>query len=78
MCGLPGINVGDVRDTDARYGVHCVGVKPAIWNLWMANKLANLNLTAKQQAVGKKATWFRKHMNDYTVVPFNNSKWSDT
>lgn len=47
MCGLPGINVGTVRDPNMRYGVHCKGVKPAVWKLWESNKLANTVQTAR-------------------------------
>ena len=78
MCGLPGINVGTVRDPNARYGVHCKGVKPAVWKLWEANTLANTVLTAKQQAVNSRARFFRKRLNNYTVTPFSDKKWSDT
>jgi hypothetical protein len=75
-CGLPGLNGGRVRDPTARYGVHCFGVKPPTWRNYKANKMAQTNFTEREQEAHSRATYFKKRLNEYTIMPFNKGEWS--
>lgn len=76
-CGLPGLNGGVVRDRTARYGVHCFGVKPPTWRNYKANKMAQDNLTVREQEMNSRSQYFKDRLNKYTIMPFKKSKWSE-
>lgn len=75
-CGLPGLNGGLMKDSSARYGVHCFGVKPPTWRNYKANKMAKDNLTAREQEMNSRSRYFKERLNEYTIMPFEKSKWS--
>ena len=75
-CGMPGLNGGRVRDRTARYGVHCFGVKPPTRKNYEANKMAQDNLTAREQEMKSRSSHFKSHLNKYTLAPFKKSQWS--
>ena len=75
-CGLPGLNGGLMKDSSARYGVHCFGVKPPTWRNYKANKMAKDNLTAREQEMNSRSRHFKERLNEYTIMPFEKSKWS--
>ena len=75
-CGLPGLNGGLMKDPSARYGVHCFGVKPPTWRNYKANKMAKDNLTAREQEINSRSRHFKKRLHEYTIMPFEKSKWS--
>lgn len=75
-CGMPGLNGGTVRDRTARYGVHCFGVKPPTWRNYEANKMAQDNLTAREQEMKSRSSHFKSRINKYTLMPFKKNKWS--
>lgn len=75
-CGLPGLNGGLMRDSSARYGVHCFGVKPPTWRNYKANKIAKDNLTTREQEINSRSHYFKERLNEYTIMPFEKSKWS--
>lgn len=75
-CGLPGLNGGLMKDSSARYGVHCFGVKPPTWRNYKANKMARDNLTAREQEINSRSRYFKERLNEYTIMPFEKSKWS--
>jgi len=75
-CGMPGLNGGLVRDASARYGVHCYGVKPPTWQAYQGNNIAKENLSAIEQEMNSQTNYYRKRLNQYTVMPFSSNKWS--
>lgn len=75
-CGLPGLNGGLMKDSTARYGVHCYGVKPPTWRNYKANKMARENLTAREQEMNSRSKYFKDRLNEYTIAPFEKAKWS--
>jgi hypothetical protein len=75
-CGLPGLNGGLMKDSSARYGVHCFGVKPPTWRNYKANTMAKQNLTAREQEMHSRARYFKERLNEYTIAPFEKTKWS--
>ena len=75
-CGLPGLNGGLMKDSSARYGVHCFGVKPPTWRNYKANQMAKDNLTAREQEIHSRSRYFKERLNEYTIMPFEKSKWS--
>lgn len=75
-CGLPGINGGFVKDSSARYGVHCYGVKPPLWKNYLANKMAQENATASEVHLDERTKYFKKRLNQYTIMPFSKTDWA--
>jgi hypothetical protein len=75
-CGLPGINGGFVRDSSARYGVHCYGVKPPLWKNYMANKMAQENASSGEIQLDERTKYFKKRLNEYTIIPFSKTDWA--
>ena len=75
-CGLPGFIGCLMKDPSARYGVHCFGVKPPTWRNYKANKMAKDNLTAREQEINSRSRHFKKRLHEYTIMPFEKSKWS--
>jgi hypothetical protein len=75
-CGLPGLNGGLMKDSTARYGVHCFGVKPPTWRNYKANTMAKENLTAHEQEMKSRSRYFKERLNEYTIAPFEKAKWS--
>jgi hypothetical protein len=75
-CGLPGINGGFVKDSSARYGVHCYGVKPPLWKNYMANKMAQENASSGEILLDERTKYFKRRLNEYTIVPFSKQDWA--
>jgi hypothetical protein len=78
-CGRVGINGGKIDNPNARFGVNCYGVKPPI-NEEEREMMASMTLypkTEKDILLEKKVQYWKKHLQDITVSPFNHESWSN-
>lgn len=77
-CGRPGINGGFIANPDVKFGVNCYGHKPKITSLekeLMAN--SRLYPESKNDAlIQKKIEYWRDHIDEILVSPFNHNTWS--
>jgi hypothetical protein len=72
ICGKPGINL--VRnDPNLLYGVNCYGVKPEPKG---GEKVKEVLVSDKQQALNAKIAQFQKNMASIGVASFNDDAWS--
>lgn len=72
-CGFPGVNGGHYKNPNLKFGVNCYGKKPAPKN----NERINLKYINNYSDDDKKLFKFKKNINKFTVMPFNNDKWSE-
>ncbi len=72
-CGLPGINGGYFDNKNVLFGVNCYGVKPSPRD---HEKIRRKALSDKDIRNARKVAQLRSKMNDITVLPFNEDKWS--
>jgi len=76
-CGKPGVNGGYFDNPEMKFGVTCVGKKPA-QSQHDANAIAagsNPPLTASGLEFEKKVLRFKEGSDSIGVLPFNKSKW---
>ena len=77
-CGRPGINGGYIANPDVKFGVNCFGHKPIITSEereLMQNGKA-FPQTIQDQALEKKVDYWKHHIDDILVSPFNRTTWS--
>jgi hypothetical protein len=72
-CGSYGINVAR-SDPHLLYGVNCYGVKPAPRG---NEKIKQNYMSDKERKRLMKIDEFKKNINDITIMPFNEGKWSN-
>ena len=72
-CGSYGINVAR-SDPHLLYGVNCYGVKPAPRG---NEKIKHNYMSDKERKRLMKIDEFKKNINDITIMPFNEDKWSN-
>lgn len=77
-CGRPGINGGYISNPNVRFGVNCYGYKPKITQEEAeAMKLAPLYpATRRERAFDKRVDYWRNHLTEVQVSPFNYDNWS--
>ena len=77
-CGRPGINGGYIANPHVKFGANCYGYKPKITDL--EKKIMDNDtpypLTPAERRFDHKVTYYRNHLPDYLVSPFNYDKWS--
>lgn len=76
-CGKPGVNGGYFDNPEMKFGVTCVGKKPA-QSQHDANAIAagsNPPLTASGLEFEKKVLRFKEGSDSIGVLPFNKDKW---
>lgn len=77
-CGRPGVNGGVIKNSSAKFGVNCYGVKPDM-NEREQEKLLSASLypkTTEDIEYDKKTSYWKDHLDDILVSPFNKTKWS--
>ena len=77
-CGRPGINGGYIANPEVKFGVNCFGHKPRMTQEekeLMQNGKA-FPQTIQDQALQKKVDYWKEHVDDILVSPFNRNTWS--
>tara|TARA_A100001011_G_scaffold375315_1_gene436717 strand:- start:1418 stop:2275 length:858 start_codon:yes stop_codon:yes gene_type:complete len=76
-CGRPGINGGYIKNPNVRFGVNCFGSKPRI----RPEEEAKLGespfpLSPEEKEADAKVEFYKKHIPDIMLSPFNYDKWA--
>jgi len=77
-CGRPGVNGGYIANPEVKFGINCYGHKPKITNE-EKELMANSRLYPQSQndvVIQKKIDYWRDHVEDILVSPFNHKTWS--
>ncbi len=72
-CGTPGINGGYFENSQLQFGVNCYGVKPTPKD---DERTKTKYMSDKEIETHQKVAQFRSKLNDITVLPFSQDKWS--
>lgn len=73
-CGLVGLNGGDFSDNpNILFGVNCFGVKPGPREF---EKIKYNDMSDSERRIATKVAQMKKNMNDMTILPFDDDKWS--
>jgi len=77
-CGRPGVNGGYIANPKVRFGVNCYGKKPAITQ--EEEELMHTSTpypkTQKDILMEKEVDYWKNHLDEILVSPFNYSTWS--
>ena len=78
-CGRPGINGGYMANPNLKFGVNCYGDKPRITQTEeeIMNTIPPYPQTAQDIALQKKVDYWKNHVTDILVSPFNHNMWSE-
>ena len=78
-CGRPGINGGYIANPDVKFGVNCYGYKPKIdeEEEELMNDTTPYPETAKDIALKKRVDYWKNHIDDILVSPFNYNRWGE-
>ena len=78
-CGRPGINGGYIANPNVRFGVNCYGNKPRIDEEEQAlmENATPYPTTMKDIVFQKKVDYWKQHVDDILVSPFNHKTWSE-
>jgi hypothetical protein len=77
-CGRPGINGGFIANPQVKFGVNCYGHKPRITDeeeelMKTTNPYPE---TIQDQAFQKRVDFWKNHVDEILVSPFNYNQWS--
>jgi hypothetical protein len=77
-CGRPGINGGYIANPNVRFGVNCYGNKPKIdeEERTIMENASPYPVTMEDIAFQKQVDYWKQHVDDIIVSPFNNKTWS--
>ena len=75
-CGNPGINGGYFDNPEMRFGVTCVGQKPAQKKHDESEIAKGAPLSPDALAFDKKVNKFKSEADHIGINPFNTNKWS--
>lgn len=77
-CGRPGINGGYIANPNVKFGVNCFGPKPNITQ--EEEELMETSTpypkTEEDIYMEKQVAYWKQHLNEILVSPFNYNKWS--
>lgn len=78
-CGRPGINGGYMANKNVRFGVNCYGNKPRIdeEERELMEKSTPYPVTMEDIAFQKQVDFWKQHVDDIIVSPFNHKSWSE-
>jgi hypothetical protein len=77
-CGRPGINGGYIANPEVKFGINCYGHKPRMTEEekdLMENN-SPYPQTLYESAFQKKVDYWKNHINEILVSPFNYNSWS--
>jgi hypothetical protein len=77
-CGRPGVNGGYMANPQLKFGVNCFGNKPRInqEEEQMMKRMSPYPKNDQDILHDEKVEYWRSHMDDILVSPFNRQKWS--
>ena len=77
-CGRPGINGGFIGNPDVKFGINCYGHKPKITD--EEKELMDNSMlyppSREDVVIQNKIDYWRDHVDELLVSPFNHNKWS--
>lgn len=78
-CGRPGVNGGYIANPNVRYGVNCYGNKPRITEESRAlmETASPYPTTMKDIVFQKRVDFWKQHVDDILVSPFNHKTWGE-
>ena len=77
-CGRPGVNGGRIENTNLKFGVNCYGPKPNITKK-EEDLMANVSPYPKNEKdliFENKVDYWKTHIDDILISPFNHKSWS--
>jgi Extracellular link domain len=77
-CGRPGINGGRIENTNLTFGVNCYGPKPNITKK-EEDLMANVSPYPKNKKdieFENRVDYWKEHVDDILISPFNHNSWS--
>jgi hypothetical protein len=77
-CGRPGINGGYISNPLVKFGVNCYGNKPKMTDTekYIMDNVPEYPLTFKDLAFQKRVDYWKDHLNEVIVSPFNSETWT--
>jgi hypothetical protein len=77
-CGRPGINGGYIDNPKVKFGVNCYGYKPRMTDTEqeLMNTASIYPQTEKEKAMEQRVNYWKSHLTEVLVSPFNSSSWS--
>ena len=78
-CGRPGINGGYIKNENVKFGVNCFGAKPAIRpeeESIMGETQPQIPLSKEEKEKNKQVEFYKKHIPDIMISPYNYDNWS--
>jgi hypothetical protein len=77
-CGRPGINGGYIANPNVRFGVNCYGYKPKITQdeALAMETTPQYPVTVREKEFDSKVDYWRNHLSEIEVAPFNHNNWS--
>lgn len=79
-CGRPGVNGGYIANPNVRFGVNCYGNRPRIREeeRMLMENASPYPITMKDIVFQKRIDFWRQHVDDILVSPFNHNTWAET
>ena len=76
-CGRPGVNGGYMANPKIKFGVNCYGNKPKITSdeEELMKNATPYPVTAEDVAFQKQVDFWKNHVNNILVSPFNYDTW---
>jgi len=77
-CGRPGINGGYIANPEVKFGVNCYGNKPKMNDeeRYLMDNITPYPETVYDSSFQKKVDYWKNHVDDILVSPFNYNSWS--
>jgi len=78
-CGRPGINGGYIANPQVKFGVNCYGHKPKMTEEEeeIMNTTTVYPETAQDIAFQKRVDFWKNHIDNILVSPFNQNRWGE-
>jgi len=74
-CGRPGVNGGYMANPNLRFGVNCFGKKPAM-NAEEKELMRPPSTCANDVVLEKRVDYWKNHLSQVLLSPFNYQSWS--
>ena len=76
-CGRPGVNGGYIANPNVRFGINCYGNKPRITSEEeeLMKTISPYPETRKDKIFQQRVDFWKNHVNNILVSPFNYKTW---
>jgi len=77
-CGRPGVNGGYIANPEVKFGINCYGHKPVIneEERYLMENSKPYPQTVHDSLFQQKVDYWKNHIDDVLVSPFNYNSWS--